>query len=280
MSSNRLYRYIDTYNVNSKVTLNKHFGNTKRGCPNTTRSLNGNNSTPLLIHHQNIRGLQNKTDELSMLWSTNFTFVLCFTEHHLCNDELNCIYTGCNRRNGPDIGRVFLMLNYTEKTPLKKTPHYAHSCSQPFPNPPTHSIQSPCNIQSAALTMQLTTMHSPAANCFPIPPHIPSNHPVTFSQQHSQCSSPLCTLLQPNASQFPTHPTQTPNNIQSAALTMQLPTVHSPTANSFPNRTHISFNHPVAFSQKHSPCSSPLCTLMQPTVSQSPTHPIKSPSYI
>ena len=27
----------------------------------------------------------------------------------------NVLYTGCNRRNGPDIGRVFLMLNYTEK---------------------------------------------------------------------------------------------------------------------------------------------------------------------
>ena len=26
------------------------------------------------------------------------------------------IYTGCNRRNGPNFGRVFLMLNYTEKT--------------------------------------------------------------------------------------------------------------------------------------------------------------------
>ena len=25
------------------------------------------------------------------------------------------IYTGCDRRNGPDFGRVFLMLNYTEK---------------------------------------------------------------------------------------------------------------------------------------------------------------------
>ena len=30
------------------------------------------------------------------------------------------VYTGCNRRNGPDFGRVFLMLNYTEKPP--KTP--------------------------------------------------------------------------------------------------------------------------------------------------------------
>jgi hypothetical protein len=26
------------------------------------------------------------------------------------------LYTGCNRDNGPDFGRVFLMLNYTEKT--------------------------------------------------------------------------------------------------------------------------------------------------------------------
>ena len=34
-------------------------------------------------------------DELSEMWSE--------------------IYTGCNRRNGPDFGRVFLMLNYTEK---------------------------------------------------------------------------------------------------------------------------------------------------------------------
>jgi len=29
--------------------------------------------------------------------------------------QVDSIYTGCNRRNGPDIGRVFLMLNYTEK---------------------------------------------------------------------------------------------------------------------------------------------------------------------
>ena len=29
----------------------------------------------------------------------------------------NCkIYTGCNRRNGPDFGRVFLRSNYTDIT--------------------------------------------------------------------------------------------------------------------------------------------------------------------
>ena len=26
------------------------------------------------------------------------------------------LYKGCNSRNGPNFGRVFLMLNYTEKT--------------------------------------------------------------------------------------------------------------------------------------------------------------------
>ena len=29
--------------------------------------------------------------------------------------KLPTVYTGCNRRNGPEFGRVFLMLNYTEK---------------------------------------------------------------------------------------------------------------------------------------------------------------------
>ena len=32
------------------------------------------------------------------------------------------VYTGCNRRNGPDFGRVFFMLNYTEKPKNPKTP--------------------------------------------------------------------------------------------------------------------------------------------------------------
>ena len=27
-----------------------------------------------------------------MLWSSNFPHILCFTEHHLSNDEINCIY--------------------------------------------------------------------------------------------------------------------------------------------------------------------------------------------
>jgi hypothetical protein len=118
---------------------------------------------------------------------------------------------------------------------------------QLFPNTPTHHIQSPRKFQTAAPNMQLPTMHYPAANCFPIPPHIPSKHPVTFSHKHSPCSPPLCNLLQPTVSQ---------------------------------SHTHDPTNHPVTFSQQHSPCSSSLCTLLQPIVSQSRTHPIQSPSNI
>jgi len=30
--------------------------------------------------------------------------------------SISTLYTGCNRRNGPNFGRVFLMLNYTDIT--------------------------------------------------------------------------------------------------------------------------------------------------------------------
>ena len=51
----------------------------------------------------------------------NKTHVLCsirflFFENRGFH-EITLKYTGCNRRNGPDFGRVFLMLNYTEKPP-------------------------------------------------------------------------------------------------------------------------------------------------------------------
>ena len=40
----------------------------------------------------------------------------CYPCTELClYSYFNLQYTGCNRRKGPDFGRVFLMLNYTEK---------------------------------------------------------------------------------------------------------------------------------------------------------------------
>jgi hypothetical protein len=53
-----------------------------------------------------IRGLWNKIDELFMLRSSNFPHVLYFTEHHLCNDEINCIYI-----NSYNLGAKYCRVN-------------------------------------------------------------------------------------------------------------------------------------------------------------------------
>ena len=45
----------------------------------------------------------------------NYMFRPLLAIFRLSSRELKILlYTGCNRRNGPDFGRVFLMLNYTE----------------------------------------------------------------------------------------------------------------------------------------------------------------------
>jgi len=59
--------YINTHNVTSNTTSNNSFGNSEWDCSITTRSSNSNKTIPLLIYHQNVRGLRNKIDELSML---------------------------------------------------------------------------------------------------------------------------------------------------------------------------------------------------------------------
>jgi hypothetical protein len=93
-------RYTHTSNVTSNGTCNNNSNNSEWDCSNNSRSLNSNNSTPLLIYHQNIRGLQNKIDELSILWSTNFSHILCFTEHHLRSEEINCTYINLLKPSG------------------------------------------------------------------------------------------------------------------------------------------------------------------------------------
>jgi len=41
---------------------------------------------------------------------------VCIHTHTHTDRHFICIYTGCNRRNGPDFGRVFLMLYYSDIT--------------------------------------------------------------------------------------------------------------------------------------------------------------------
>jgi len=45
----------------------------------------------LLIFHQNIRGLNGKTEEIMNNMLTNPPHVLCFTEHHLESYQLDCV---------------------------------------------------------------------------------------------------------------------------------------------------------------------------------------------
>jgi len=48
-----------------------------------------NNNADLIIFHQNIRGLYNKIDEPLYFWTIEFPPILCFTEHHLRDHEIN-----------------------------------------------------------------------------------------------------------------------------------------------------------------------------------------------
>jgi hypothetical protein len=47
--------------------------------------------TSITIFHQKIGGLKGKTDELISSMSPNFPHILCFSEHHFKNPELDQI---------------------------------------------------------------------------------------------------------------------------------------------------------------------------------------------
>jgi exonuclease III len=60
--------------------------------PRNANTRNMNNNTDLVIFHQNIRVLYNKVDELLDLWTKYFPHILCLTEHHLYDNEINSTY--------------------------------------------------------------------------------------------------------------------------------------------------------------------------------------------
>jgi hypothetical protein len=57
--------------------------------PRNANPPNRNNNADLIIFYQNIRGLFKKIDELLNFWTTEFPRILCLTEHHLCDYEIN-----------------------------------------------------------------------------------------------------------------------------------------------------------------------------------------------
>jgi len=67
----------------------KHSYTTKQHVTNKRKTKKSGN---LQLYHQNIRGLHNKTEELTTQWTKHFPHLLCFTEHHLKETEINNIH--------------------------------------------------------------------------------------------------------------------------------------------------------------------------------------------
>jgi exonuclease III len=63
----------NTYSVSNKPPINK------------------NSTDNLRIYHQNVRGLHNKVDELTTHWLNHFPHILCTTEHHLRDFDIDNI---------------------------------------------------------------------------------------------------------------------------------------------------------------------------------------------
>ena len=89
---------ISIYDNNNNAQINKHSRIVKQNTdtfsinqdhPRNASLPNRNNSADLIIFHQNIRGLYNKTDELLNFWTTKYPHILCLTEHHLRDQEIN-----------------------------------------------------------------------------------------------------------------------------------------------------------------------------------------------
>ena len=92
---------IDTCNLNS---TNDNLSNKSHECdlnsslntsPDINRNQIGSNNShncvktgKLTLYHQNIRGLGNKSNEILNLWFIPYQHILCFTEHHLKNNEI------------------------------------------------------------------------------------------------------------------------------------------------------------------------------------------------
>ena len=82
--------------ANDNKCSNKHINKNSRSVKHDTsmvnrshhhlrlvNSLNSISNVPLMIFHQNITGLCNKTEELLNSWENEIPHILCFTEHHL-----------------------------------------------------------------------------------------------------------------------------------------------------------------------------------------------------
>jgi hypothetical protein len=75
-------------------------------------SLNNINNIALMIFHQNISGLYNKTDELLNSGTNEIPHILCFTEHHLTNNEIYIHVLSLITLGLMTVGRVVNMVEF------------------------------------------------------------------------------------------------------------------------------------------------------------------------
>jgi hypothetical protein len=85
MVTNKSHVRHNASNVNQDRSFNSNLAS------NNNNNNNNNNKDNLIIHHQNIRGISNKVDELPNLWPMRFPHILCYSEHHLKDTEIDCI---------------------------------------------------------------------------------------------------------------------------------------------------------------------------------------------
>jgi exonuclease III/uncharacterized protein YutD len=89
LKNNNTLNHVHTSKLTNNVTHNNTICSSSKDHPSKASTHNSNSKNKLLIFHQNIRGLFNKTEELVISWSTEAPHILCLSEHHLLNQEIN-----------------------------------------------------------------------------------------------------------------------------------------------------------------------------------------------
>lgn len=81
------------YPLQAKGNLGKHEIRNGNYDKSGIKSINYTtiNQNNLIIYHQNIRGIINKTDELLLSFTSELPHVICLSEHHLKDFEINTI---------------------------------------------------------------------------------------------------------------------------------------------------------------------------------------------
>jgi hypothetical protein len=79
-------------------------------CPPTVPILNS------MTGFSNIKSSNKRSNITLINYHFKYFTATCFGFKSHLHAEYKPVYTGCPRRNVPDFGRVFLMLNYTEIT--------------------------------------------------------------------------------------------------------------------------------------------------------------------